>query len=757
MQLERANILHLGHITNISGQMKKIYVYLAVLLLSNCSKNNECILIENKKSSYAIFSQNADDAVLKSCQTLQKYLNKITGVRLPIAKNYEPDRSYILLNIDPNLEEQEIHIRVQQNNLLIISDSKEGLSNAAYEFLEQFLGCKWYTPEAEKIPNLETVKIPKNLNYRYVPPIKVRTVHSRLFYQHKNFARAHKVTTEAFPYYVPGGRVHTFERMIPQEKFYKTHPEYFALIAGKRRPTQLCLSNKTVYELVKKSVRNFFKEYPNAKVLSVSPNDNTQYCQCKKCAATDKQEGSHSGSLVRFVNKIAQNFPNKTISTLAYQYTRKPCKTKPLPNVLITLCSIECDRSAAIEEKCKDFTADLKGWSQLTQNIRIWDYTTQFTNFLAPFPNLHTLAPNIRFFKNANAKWIFEQHSHNPSDLFELRSYLMAELLWNPERKTQDIIFEFTEGYYKAAGVYIRKYIQRIQGAIKKDKKFFLFLYGGPSQAFESFLQPKRMQEYLKLFDKAIAAVKDNSVLKDRVSYAFIGVTYAFLELCRTNVTPEFSLLVQENKTAKINPAILKKLDAFEKTTKKAQITLMNEMGYKTSKYLKDYRKNLALALQPNLAKNKKVTLLTKPKKYVKENPQALTDGILGGSSFYANWLGFEGNHLEAIIDLEKIHAIKSITSRFLQVTNHIVFFPKRVVYLGSVDGKIFKNIATLNNVKPLQPKSKTNDTQIFRADFKPVKVRYVKIFAQNLLKAPYWHNASGLPCWIFVDEVFIN
>ena len=35
---------------------------------------------------------------------------------------------------------------------------------------------------------------------------------------------------------------------------------------------------------------------------------------------------------------------------------------KPVKNVLITLCSIECDRSGSIEDKCEPFARDLKEW-----------------------------------------------------------------------------------------------------------------------------------------------------------------------------------------------------------------------------------------------------------------------------------------------------------------------------------------------------------------------------------------------------------
>ena len=151
------------------------------------------------------------------------------------------------------------------------------------------------------------------------------------------------------------------------------------------------------------------------------------------------------------------------------------------------------------------------------------------------------------------------------------------------------------------------------------------------------------------------------------------------------------------------------------------------------------------------------VTLYTKPKKYAAENPQALTDGALGGSNFYANWLGFEGNDMEAVIDLEKEMEIDTISTAFLQVTNHIVFFPENVTYFVSNDLKSFTKIETISNPRPLTIESKRNDIAYFTGTFKPVKARYIKIVAKNMSIAPAWHNAAGSPAWIFADEVIVN
>jgi len=133
------------------------------------------------------------------------------------------------------------------------------------------------------------------------------------------------------------------------------------------------------------------------------------------------------------------------------------------------------------------------------------------------------------------------------------------------------------------------------------------------------------------------------------------------------------------------------------------------------------------------------------------------TDEAFGGSSFFSNWLGYEGNDMEVVIDLGEIQDISHIETTFLKVTNHIVFFPEEVVFSISSNNKDFVSMAHLFNARPLQPNSKVNDIQLFQATFKTTMARYVKVKAINVKKAPFWHHAAGLPVWVFADEVIVN
>ncbi|MBT3675318.1 MAG: DUF4838 domain-containing protein [Candidatus Marinimicrobia bacterium] len=741
----------------------KILLGLLLITLIACEPKNEIILVSNGQSHYEIvISSEASDSEQHGAEQLQLYMERISAVRIPVVStnslNTGMNHIFIGRAHISELTPHEIIIRSDENDLIIKGGSDESTVFAIYEFLENYLECRWYAPDVEYVPNKKGITLNTPIDFSYIPEITTRTVHSKLFYQYPEFADKHKVSTLAFPHYVPKARVHTFHRFIPEENFYSLHPEYYALRGEKRLPTQLCLTNPDVFEIVKDSVQSYFYQYPEASVISVSQDDNQQYCLCENCERINNEEGSPAGSVIRFVNKIADYFPDKTISTLAYQYTRSPSITKPAKNVLITLCSIECDRSGSILEKCEAFANDLEGWSQLTDNVRIWDYTTQFTNFLSPFPNLHTLQPNIQLFRDNNAKWIFEQHSHNPSELFELRSYITSKLLWNPDRDVDQLMDEFLNGYYEEGGKYIRKYIDLIHEKIQDDSDFFLFLYGDPSQAFSSYLNPELLQTYNRYFDEAEEAVRQNSDVLQRVKTARLGVDYATLEACRKNISPEYTLvntLVDGQKI--VNMLAVNRLNNFKSTTTQAEIKLMNEMGFTVDEYVTNFKNALVVATKPNKASGMPVKLLTSAKKYAKEDPQTLTDGALGGASFYANWLGFEGNHMEAIIDLGKTQLVSSISTAFLQVTNHIVFFPTSVTYSYSEDNLVFNKIDSIDNKSPLMKKSKVNDIQYFNSKFKPKKVRYIKIEARNVLEAPYWHHGAGLPAWIFADEVIVD
>jgi hypothetical protein len=332
----------------------------------------------------------------------------------------------------------------------------------------------------------------------------------------------------------------------------------------------------------------------------------------------------------------------------------------------------------------------------------------------------------------------------------------MAKLLWDPSLNFNTLIKDFNDKYYGDGGKYITEYISKIQSQID-NTSFFLFLYGDPSQGFDSFLSPQNLSNYDKLFNKALSKVDYNSNYFKRILRSKISIDYAILELYRKNFSDLYKLTFYENSLKTINPELIERLNNFRDVCSENNITYMNEMGFTVTDYVSNYQNALTIAIKNNIASGKKVTLETIPKKYANEDPQVLTDGALGGNSFYSNWLGFEGNNMEAYVDLNEITEINSLSINFLQVTNHIVFFPKNVEFLQSDDKSNWTSLGRVENNLKLNPRSKVNDIQTFSIDVENIKTRYVKVVAKNLSKAPIWHHGADLPSWIFADELIIE
>ncbi|MBU0475332.1 MAG: GH92 family glycosyl hydrolase [Bacteroidetes bacterium] len=133
-----------------------------------------------------------------------------------------------------------------------------------------------------------------------------------------------------------------------------------------------------------------------------------------------------------------------------------------------------------------------------------------------------------------------------------------------------------------------------------------------------------------------------------------------------------------------------------------------------------------------------------------------LIDGIKGSTNFRTDaWQGYEGENLEAIIDLGEIQEISTINVSFLQETKSWIFFPKEIEYFISKDGIEYEKVYSVTN------SSKKEDIvegiKDFKIEFEANKIKFVKVMAKNLGVCPDWHLASGGKSWLFVDEILLK
>jgi hypothetical protein len=509
------------------------------------------ISTEGVSQAVIVVSAHAPQPHRHAANELAKFLGRITGGTFEVAHQEKQQASCIFvgpvaakwgdaqLAID-GLGAEGIVVRTVGDDLVLAGGYPRGTLYAVCTFLEDHLGCRWWSSKVSTIPKKPTIKIGK-LNVRYVPPLEYREPYwfdafdGDWAVRNKCNGHGERLDAKRGGKHVYQGFVHTFFPLIPPKEYFDEHPEWFSEIDGKRthERAQLCLTNEEMRKELVKNLKERLRKNPAATIASVSQNDWHGNCQCSRYAAVEKAEGSPAGLMLRFVNAVAadieEEFPNVAISTLAYQYTRKPPKhVKPRHNVIVRLCSIECSFSKPLShERNKAFREDIVGWSKICDRLYIWDYTTNFRHYVMPHPNLRVLGPNVKFFVDHNVKGIFEQGSYNTygAEMAELRAWVLAKLLWDPTLDGRKLIREFLRGYYGPAAPDIKAYLDITHEAVEAtgDK------LGCFSPHTAKFLSFETLSKGFKRLKEAEAAVRYDPDLTFRVRVAQLPVMYTFM------------------------------------------------------------------------------------------------------------------------------------------------------------------------------------------------------------------------------------
>jgi len=448
-------------------------------------------------------------------------------------------------------------------NVLVVEGGVRGVIYGVYELLERFGGCRWYSSWHAVTPKTDCFSVPASFHDEQAPAFFMRYPFWHDVRANPRFAvrlrangpyslRPLAETPGGVPYHWGAGlrSCHTFAQLCSPKMYGKEHPEYFALHRGVRdvgtSDPQLCLTNPDVLQLVTSNVLERIRSDPEAGYYGVSQNDNQRFCTCERCRRVDEEEGSHAGTMIRFVNAVAEEvekeFPKAIIETLAYQYTRKPPrKVRPRANVLICLCSIECDFSRPLPESRYPanvgFVYDIDGWSKLSRRLYVWDYTVDFAHYLMMMANFDALAGNIRFFRANGVTDLFEQgvsarNEGHHAFFAELKAYALAKLMWNPDIDVEALYDEFICGFYGKAAPMIRKYFDAIRAKerVHRDKRGGeLTIYQTPSDTpFDlSFLAWAD-----DLHEQALEAVKDDEpIYAYNVRMSRLALDYARFHL----------------------------------------------------------------------------------------------------------------------------------------------------------------------------------------------------------------------------------
>ena len=476
-----------------------------------------------------------------AAKQLRFIFEKLTGVYLPIvaAKDFKGGKA-VYLGRDPggtgDLGTDGNRLVVKGDSLYVVGSPLRGTLYGVYELLETYGGAGWYEWDCAHYPRQDSFAVPADLDWTDLPAMKMRdpcgweainnpdmAAYWRFNGAGNGFPNAPKAPSHlgGCSYWFPkrNSAAHTFLSLVPPKKYFAKHPEYFSEVNGVRRDgfTQLCLTNPDVLRIATEEVLRMLDAEPRVEFVGVSANDWKFNCTCRNCKAVDDYEESPAGTLIRFVNAIAEEVekkhPNVYVQTLAYLHTRKaPKHVRPRHNVVPTLCPIECDFGHPLKTgknaRNVNFRNDMDAWAAITDKLYIWDYVTNFGWFMGAFPNIYVMQDNLKYFRENRTAFLYADGPCFNAEFSALKGYLVAKWAWNPDFSADRLIDRYLSGSFGKAAPFVREYIELVQDVAKRHPEHFFGCFSPVHPEFSSDAFSAKSRDLWAKAEKAVAGEK---------------------------------------------------------------------------------------------------------------------------------------------------------------------------------------------------------------------------------------------------------
>jgi hypothetical protein len=357
----------------------------------------------------------------------------------------------ITLSIDSSVVADGYKTEATEEGLTIKGGNERGLAYGFYSFLEKIVGVHFYSADTVVVDD-NAVTFFTGVVDEFSPAFEIQ--------------RNPWYPIEALPEKDGGNTSGT--------RTSKTLT--LGTITGNGGIAQPCLTDPENLPKAIKYVSDFLNATPWLETLSFSPIDGSDYyCQCPNCARIDKEEGSHAGTYIRFINAVIDavkaDYPSVQFEINIRTYLQTaPAITKPTNGVSVRISTAGCHATHPITDascpECVAFTQGLKTWGELCDSVNLEYVLTSTVDYIPTFANLGTLRENMRFFAESGIQSIYCSGNFAcPSGEFgELRVYLISKLLVDPmmsEEQFDAYMNDFLKAFYGDGWENIRNFIDK--------------------------------------------------------------------------------------------------------------------------------------------------------------------------------------------------------------------------------------------------------------------------------------------------------
>ncbi len=463
-------------------------------------------IVDNGRSSYqVVVGVDAFPTTRLAAEELVTYLKRATGVELPIVAKPAEGGDYIFISHTDQLAPHGFVIQTKGRHVFLRGHDSDGVKptvdfldpvlrgtcHAVYEFLERFVGVRWYWNDGlgEMVPTRDRIAIPSSIGIKQEPRFDYRAlVYGPADTQHGDWARRNRLGS-AFTMH----HGHALHNIVPVEEWAKRgHPDYAALRGGRRRIEgarggsggHVCTSHPDVVALVAGAANDFFAAHPKRTMFSISPPDGSGTCMDERCRLLDVPDyvvpqGPRRGKVVKtdrilwFYNEVAkrvyERYPDRMLGGIIYaDYLyppRRAVEVHPMLALIVT-------PNTALDwwnEDTREFSRALyEDWGRILPRAYAYDTPSlSRRSFGLPAPLGDRLTELVRVLEAANYHGAY-LYIGPTWECLGPDAYVLARLLWDPNVDVDRIRREYYSDLYGPAGAAVRQYFEAAEQCWKR-------------------------------------------------------------------------------------------------------------------------------------------------------------------------------------------------------------------------------------------------------------------------------------------------
>lgn len=442
---------------------------LTLIALCHLAAAQSVTLVSGGEALYQIeLPPDPDPMEQTAASELESYLAKLSGVaqlpraaERPVTVQIGRAAESPLLRERASADESGFFIEVEDNMVRLAGTTPTATLYAVYDVLSA-LGCRWFMPGeiGEAVPRLSQVQLQATSRVE-LPDFAGRVLQSLPKGDASDrWALRNRLGGESFP------GAHSWNRYLPPDRYFETHPEYYAEVNGERTPRQLCTSNPMVAAIVAQAIIEEHAASPEKTWFGIGPNDGGGFCECENCTAQDtgqvdpfSGEVSITDRFLRFANAVAEQvhevYPQIRFAFYAYHsYMLPPREVMPDPSIVpaiapIRLCRLHGMGNAICPER--NFHQYLiSEWTRLCPEVYHRGYSYNLAGPNLPLNYVSRWGYEIPYCKRAGVTGFRIETQMSWANYGPL-GYVMAQLMWDSQQDLTALMEDFYDRFYGPA------------------------------------------------------------------------------------------------------------------------------------------------------------------------------------------------------------------------------------------------------------------------------------------------------------------